>query len=216
MKTNFTRLYGDLPPPLTQEEELEMFRRKMSGDEDARQRLIECNMRLVLYIVKRAARSAEDLEEMSSEGMMALMRSVDMFDPTAGVRFSSYASMAVKNAIRYMWRKQRPQRDMCSLESQVAIRKDGRVLCVEDCVADNGDIEEAVMTADDYRYLRDTIKRLPERSQRLLYAYYGFDGQTPRLQMELQDVLHIRQSSISRMKARTLKQLRSELVKAYQ
>lgn len=216
MKTRYTRLYGDLPPLLALEEEEELFRRKMAGDEEARQRLIEGNMRIVLFMVKRAACSKEDLEEMASEGMLALVRCVDGFDPSAGVRFSSYASRAAQNAIRMIWRKRSMRRDMCSLESPVATRRDGAVVRVADSIAGDNDFEEAAMVADDYRQLREAIAHLPERNQQFLFEHYGFDGRTPKTQIELQDVFHINQSVISRLKTRTLKKLRLLLVKGYQ
>lgn len=213
MKTRCTRLYGDLPPLLTREEEDELFRRKMAGDELARKRLIEGNMRLVLFMTKRIATNAEDFEEMSSEGMLALVKSVDMFDPEAGVRFNSYAAKAIRNNIATLLRKRRTRRETCSLDSPIATMKGGDIVFLADTIANDVDIAEAPMIADDYRHLREVIKRLPERNQQFLFEHYGFDGRTPKTQIELKDVFHIEQCVISRLKTRTLKKLRIYLAK---
>lgn len=201
------------PPPLSREEEAECFRRaRLNGDEEARGKLIEHNLRLVAHIVRKYYASSPDEEDLVSIGTIGLIKSVDSFDIENGARFATYAARCIQNEILMYFRAQKKLQNEVSINETIDTDREGNaltyedVVCVEDTIADDLDAKMKITGALAY-----IMKNLGAREREILIMRYGLDGREPATQRETAERLGISRSYVSRIEKSALGKIRQAL-----
>ncbi len=193
------------PPPLSKDEEAELFQKKDEGDEAARARLIEHNLRLVSHIIRKYYSSYEAQEELLSIGSLGLIKAVDSFKAGYGTRFATYGAKCVQNEILMFFRSRKKHASEISINDTIDIDKDGNPLTYLDIISVEESIENELdlkVHIEKLRELVDTI--LPEREREILVLRYGLKGYQPRTQREVAKYLGISRSYVSRIEKRAL------------
>ena len=199
----------NFPPPLSREEEAEMFERMKGGDKAARDILIERNLRLVSHIIKKYYSSYESPEELISIGSFGLVKAVDSFKSGYGTRFATYGARCVQNEILMYFRSQKKLQNEVSINDQIDVDKDGNPLTYLDIISSDEDIPETVDIKTHIEKLRVLIERvLDEREREIIVLRYGLAGYQPRTQREVAKYLGISRSYVSRIEKKALEELR--------
>lgn len=203
---------GSFPPPLSKAEETECFARMKQGDEAARSRLIEHNLRLVAHIVKKYYPGCPEQEDLVSIGTVGLIKAIDSFDPRNGARFATYAGKCLQNEILMYFRARKKHQSDVSLDDQIDVDKEGNPLTYEDVIAVEDTIAEDLFVKTSYRSALRFIKEdLDPRSRQILILRYGLQGGEPLTQRETAALLGISRSYVSRIEKAALRQLREVL-----
>ena len=203
---------GSFPKPLTQEEEQELLQRSAQGDLDARNILIERNLRLVAHIMKKYYAQTADQEDLISIGTIGLIKGISTFDASKGARLATYAARCVENEILMYFRSMRKSAQDVSLSDCIETGSDGAALSLMDVVAEDADLLEQVNTRQQVRQLRCAIDEiLTEQERQVVLLRYGLSGKTAMRQREVAEVTGISRSYISRIEKRALQKLRSHL-----
>lgn len=203
--------YG-FPPPLPAAEERACFAKMKEGDKKARETLILHNMRLVAHVVKKYTGNEKDNEDLISIGTLGLIKAIDSFDPTCGVRFATYAGKCLQNEILMHFRAQKKMKNEVSMYDTIDMDKDGNpltymdVICTEESVADEVLIR---VTGDRAIALLDSC--LNEREKLILVRRYGLDNTAGMTQRALAEALGISRSYVSRIEKAALTKLRDAL-----
>ncbi len=203
---------GDLPEELTKQETFELLNKVKQGDMNAREQLINCNIRLVLYCVLRYFMTVEyDKEELVAIGCVGLIKAVDTFDLSKRVEFSTYVSRCINNEIRLFLRKLKGYKNDASFEDIFYFNKDGDDIKLLDVIPSELDIEEEYIEKD-YRefmlgLLQDSMESLNERDKKIIMLYFGFCNNKEYSQQEIADMMNISRSMISRIINRGLEKL---------
>ena len=198
---------GSFPRPLSAAEERECLVRLAQGDPEARNTLIEHNLRLVAHIVKKYYSQNADQDDLISIGTIGLMKAVDTFDSARRARFSTYASRCIENEIRMQFRRNRKTGGTVSL--QEALESDGdSALTLADVLQDSFCMEDTCETQDDIRRMRQLLDGLPARERQIILLRYGLSGQPPLTQLETAKLLDISRSYVSRLETHALELLR--------
>ena len=198
---------GSFPRPLSEVEERKYLDAWLQGDLEARNVLIERNLRLVAHIVKKYYALPGDQEDLVSIGTIGLMKAVDTFDATRKARFSTYASRCIENEIRMQFRRERKNGQTVSL--QEALEADGdSALTLADVIQDGFCMEDSCERQEDVRRLRQLLDTLPARERQILLLRYGLAGQPPLTQLETAGLLGISRSYVSRLETHALELLR--------
>ena len=177
---------GSFPKPLTAEEERIYLQRSAEGDLQARNILIERNLRLVAHIMKKYYAQTSDQEDLISIGTIGLIKAVSSFDASKGARLATYAARCVENEILMYFRAQRKSAQDVSLSDYIETGTDGATLSLMDVVSEDVDLMEQVTTRENIQLLRNLIKTcLTEQEQQVLAMRYGLDGNPPRRQREV-------------------------------
>ena len=201
---------NSFPPPLSRAEEEECFRRvREEGDMEAREKLIEHNLRLVAHVVRKYYASARDEEDLVSIGTVGLIKSVDSFNPKNGARFATYAARCIQNEILMYFRSQKKLQMEVSMEETLDTDQEGNALTYEDVVA----VEDTIADDLDARMKYDKALRyleqgLEPREREILVMRYGLDGRNPSTQRETAGKLGISRSYVSRLEKGALEKLR--------
>ena len=199
------------PKPLTQEEELACFAEMEQGNVQARHKLIEHNLRLVVHIVKKYRSSPEDPEELVSIGTFGLMKAVDTFDFRKGARFSTYAARCVENEILMHFRAEKKHMGDISMNEPTMTDKDGNALTLMDTLEDGTNLEEQVDLSIHAKQLRQFLTEcLDERELEIVTLRYGLYGHMPLTQKEVAKKLNISRSYVSRLEKKALGKLREK------
>ena len=200
------------PPPLPAEEEREAFLKAAQGDEDARQKLILHNLRLVSHIVRKYYSTAQDPEDLVSIGTIGLVKAVDTFHVENGAKFATYAAKCVQNEILMHFRSQKKHATEVSLNETIDIDRDGNPLTYIDVICSDEDIVEEIdrklMTGKMLKCL-DSV--LTPRERQIVTMRYGLGGQPPCAQREVAIVLGISRSYVSRIEKSALEKLKTAL-----
>ena len=203
---------GSFPKPLTAEEESIYLQRSAEGDLQARNILIERNLRLVAHIMKKYYAQTSDQEDLISIGTIGLIKAVSSFDASKGARLATYAARCVENEILMYFRAQRKSAQDVSLSDYIETGADGAALSLMDVVSEDVDLMEQVTTRENIQLLRKMIKTcLTEQEQQVLTMRYGLDGNPPRRQREVAAACNISRSYVSRIEKRALEKLKSKL-----
>lgn len=205
-----------LPPPLDREAEEDALRRLVKGDGDAKDRLIEHNLRLVVYIARRFENTGVGLEDLISIGTIGLIKAVETFNPSKNIKLATYASRCIENEILMYIRKLTAQKSEISLDEPINTDWDGNELLLSDILGTDGDtvmrpMEESV----ERQLLREALLRLPQRERDILVLRYGLGGCQEKTQKEVADLLGISQSYISRLEKRIMLRLRREISRQF-
>ena len=199
-----------LPAPLRAEEEQRCI--QALDEEWARQRLIEHNLRLVVYIARRFENTGIGIEDLISIGTIGLIKAVNTFKADKNIKLATYSSRCIENEILMYIRKISGQKAELSLDEPINTDWDGNELLLSDILGTDGDTVMRPMEDDvDHQLLREALARLPERERAIMVLRYGLDGAAEKTQKEVADLMGISQSYISRLEKRIMQRLHREI-----
>ena len=203
-----------LPPPLTAAEEQTLLTRAAEGDEQAKQRLIERNLRLVVYIARRFENTGVNIEDLISIGTIGLIKAIGTFRTDRNIKLATYASRCIENESLMHIRKISSQKSEVSLDEPINTDWDGNELLLSDILGTDGDTVMRPMEEDvEHQLLREALARLPERDRYIVCLRFGLCGAQEKTQKEVADLLGISQSYISRLEKRIMQRLRRDLLR---
>ena len=203
-----------LPSPLTREEEGELIARLGQGDPEARARLIEHNLRLVVYIARRFENTGINIEDLISIGTIGLIKAVGTYQPAKSIKLATYASRCIENEILMHLRKTSSQKTELSLDEPLNTDWDGNELLLSDILGTESDLVMKPIEADvDRQLLSDALEKLEDREREIITLRFGLDGRPERTQKEVADRLGISQSYISRLEKRIISRLKREILR---
>ena len=191
-----------------------MVSRLDSGDDQARQTLIERNLRLVVYIARRFENTGIHIEDLISIGTIGLIKSINTFRAEKNIKLATYASRCIENEILMYLRKNNAQRSEVSFEEPLNTDWDGKELLLCDVLGTESDIVMRPIEEDvDRKLLRDAVARLSAREREIIEMRFGLHGHKELTQKEVADRMGISQSYISRLEKRIITRLRREITK---
>ena len=203
---------GSFPKPLSAQEEQEYLRRSAQGDIDARNILIERNLRLVAHIMKKYYAIASDQEDLISIGTIGLIKGITTFDHTKGARLATYAARCVENEILMHFRSQRKSSQDVSLSDYIETGADGTALSLMDVVSDQEDLTDAICRKESAKQIRSAVEQcLTLQEQLVIRMRYGLNGEAPLRQREVAERTGISRSYVSRIEKKALGKLRKAM-----
>lgn len=203
---------GSFPKPLTEEEEQYYLKLSAEGDPEARNILIERNLRLVAHIMKKYYAADADQEDLISIGTIGLIKGITTFDSSKGARLATYAARCVENEILMHFRSQRKSAQDVSLSDYIETGSDGAALSLMDVVSDDWDLLEQVTQRQQIQQLRRAIDTcLTEQEKQVVILRYGLGGKPAQRQREVAQITGISRSYVSRIEKRALQKLRAVL-----
>ena len=203
-----------LPPPLKGQDELDALVALEQGDETAKQKLIEHNLRLVVFIARRFENTGVNLEDLISIGTIGLIKGVNTYRREKNIKLATYSSRCIENEILMHIRKISNQKAEVSLDEPINMDYDGNELLLADILGTDEDMILRPMEDDvDLRILRQSVKELPDREREIVYMRFGLDGRKELTQKEVALKMGISQSYISRLEKRIMLRLRKELIR---
>ena len=197
------------PPPLAKSEETELFKKMAEGNERARDKIIEHNLRLVSHIIRKYYASYENPDELLSIGSLGLIKAVDSFKPTFGTRFATYGAKCVQNEILMFFRSKKKRGIEISINDQIDVDKDGNPLTYLDIISAPQNMEtdlDLKIHIEKLRLLVDTV--LLPREKEIIILRYGLKGFQPRTQREVARHLGISRSYVSRIEKKALEKMK--------
>ena len=204
-----------LPPPLTPEEEKDIFLRLEQGDESCKNELITRNLRLVVYIAKKFDSSGVSVEDVISIGTIGLIKAVNTFSPAKNIKLATYASRCIENEILMYLRKAANRRQETSIDEPLNVDGDGNELLLSDVLgSDSNAVGQRLEQDDERSTLRCAVAQLSPREQQIMELRYGLRDGMERTQKEVADLLGISQSYISRLEKHIIRDLRRLLEQA--
>ena len=203
---------GSFPRPLTAAEERHYLELAAQGDNEARNVLIERNLRLVAHIMKKYYAAGGDQEDLISIGTIGLIKAVSTFDGSKGARLATYAARCVENEILMYFRSQKKSSQDVSLSDCIETGSDGTALSLMDVVSGDDDLLEQVAAGEAARQVRHALaQNLTDQEQQVIRLRYGLGGNPPQRQREVAQRLGISRSYVSRIEKRALEKLRRAL-----
>ena len=202
---------GSFPPPLSAEREAELLEKSRNGDDDARNELIEHNLRLVAHIVKKYYNTGADQDDMISIGTIGLIKAVSTFNADKGIHLATYASRCIENEILMFFRNQKKTAQDVFISDPIDTDKDGNTLTLIDVIADKSDIADEIDTKIKVEKLRVILPVcLTERERLIIEMRYGLCGRGELTQREIAKKLNISRSYVSRIEKSALEKLRKQ------
>ena len=203
---------GSFPKPLSAAEEREYLSRYAQGDPEARDVLIQRNLRLVAHIVKKYYTQSADQEDLISIGTIGLIKGITSFDPEKGARLATYAARCIENEILMYFRSQKKLQGEVSLSDSIDTDKEGNALQLMDVVGVDDTMLEDLHDRDTALQLRRLIDQcLTAREAKIIRLRYGLGGTIPLTQREIASSFGISRSYVSRIEKRALEKLRQGL-----
>ena len=203
-----------LPEPLSSEEEQLLLEEAQNGSKVARDRLIEHNIRLVVYIAKKFESSGLDLEDLISIGAIGLIKAVKTYSLDKNIKLATYASRCIENEILMQLRKNTRIKNEVSLDEPLSSDGDGNELLLADIIpVDEDTVSKGVEMGSDRQILFIVLKKLDVREQQIMIYRFGLNGQEEKTQKEVADMMGISQSYISRIEKKILSKLKRKLEK---
>ena len=203
-----------LPAPLKGEEERNALEALQRGEEDARQQLVEHNLRLVVFIARRFENTGIPIEDLISIGTIGLIKGVSTYKLDRKIKLATYASRCIENEILMYIRKTTNQRTEVSLDEPINMDCDGNELLLSDILGTEEDVVCRPLEEDaDLRVLRGAVSQLPQREQELLELRFGLGGRQELTQKEVALKMGISQSYISRLEKRIMQRLKKEFIR---
>lgn len=200
---------GSFPKPLSQKEERLYLEKMKNGDSEAKNKLIEHNLRLVAHIIKKYYGTKCEQDDLVSIGTIGLIKAINTFDPDKKIRLSSYASRCIENEILMHLRAvKKTERDI-SLNETIDTDKDGNPLTLMDIMAvDDSILDDLDMKLNSKKLGQYINEELSEREKTVIILRYGLNGKKPMTQKEVAGLLDISRSYVSRIETKALKILR--------
>lgn len=200
-----------LPPPLDANEEAEALS-KASESREARELLIEHNLRLVVYIAKKFESTGIGIEDLVSIGTIGLIKAINTFKADKNNKLATYASRCIENEILMYIRKNNSKRCEISIEEPLNVDWDGNELLLSDVLGSEEDmVYRDLESAEEKKIVRSAVESLNERERVIIELRYGLGGHREKTQKEVADMLGISQSYISRLEKKIINRLRAEV-----
>lgn len=210
-KYNYLLFVGStdkLPEPLSKEEEIKYVELSMNGDMKARDKLIEHNLRLVVFLAKKYENTGVDLEDLVSIGSIGLIKGVNTYKLDKNIKLATYASRCIDNEILMYLRKTKRKRTEISFEDSLSFDGEGNELHLEDVLGTEPDIVTKGLDDElNKELLICELKKLKDRDKEIMELRYGLNGNKELTQKEVADLLGISQSYISRIEKKIIKKL---------
>ena len=203
-----------LPPPLSKEEELAYLIKAKAGDEEARNILIEHNLRLVVFLAKKYENTTYDIEDLVSIGSIGLIKGINTYKIDKNIKLATYASRCISNEILMFLRKNKRKRAEVSLEDALNYDAEGNELHLEDILGtDENLVPNEYEKQVDKEVLAKEIEGLPDRDKEIMTLRYGLNNTKEYTQKEVAVMLGISQSYISRIEKKVIRKLKQVMVK---
>ena len=198
-----------LPPPLEKDEELEYLIKAKKGDEEAKNKLIEHNLRLVVFLAKKYENTGYDIEDLVSIGSIGLIKGINTYKIDKNIKLATYASRCISNEILMFLRKNKKRKGEISLEDSLNYDAEGNELHLEDILGTEPDIvHKEFEHSMDLEMLEMEVKKLEGRDKEIMTLRYGLNNTDEYTQKEVADMLGISQSYISRIEKKVIKKLK--------
>ncbi len=198
-----------LPPPLSKEEEIHYVELSTKGDQEARNKLIEHNLRLVVFLAKKYENTKIDLEDLVSIGTIGLIKGVNTYQLDKNIKLATYASRCIDNEILMYLRKTKKKRTEISFEDSLSFDADGNELHLEDVLGTEANIVTKGLEDElDRNLLYQEVAKLEGRDKEIIEYRYGLNGKKELTQKEVANLLGISQSYISRIEKKVIHRLR--------
>lgn len=199
-----------LPPPLSKKDELEYLIRSKQGDIEARNILIEHNLRLVVFLAKKYENTGFDIEDLVSIGSIGLIKGINTYKIDKNIKLATYASRCIANEILMFLRKNKKKKIEVSLEETLNYDAEGNELHLEDILGtDNDIVPKELENSVDKEILKKEIDSLDAREKEIMMLRYGLSNSEEYTQKEVADILGISQSYISRIEKKVIKKLQN-------
>ena len=201
-----------LPEPLNKEDDMKYLSLATKGDIDAKNKLIEHNLRLVVYLSKKYENTKIDLEDLVSIGTIGLIKGINTYKMDKNIKLATYASRCIDNEILMYLRKNKKRNADVSLEESLSFDAEGNELHLEDILGTETDLVTKQLEDDDLKHtLLKEIEKLPKRDKEIMKLRYGLFGQKEITQKELAKKLNISQSYISRIEKKVIKKIKDTI-----
>ena len=199
-----------LPPPLSKEEEDYYVELKEKGDIKAKNKLVEHNLRLVVFLAKRYENTGVDLEDLVSIGSIGLIKGINTYKRGKNIKLATYCSRCIDNEILMYLRKNKKTKADISFEESLSFDSDGNELHLEDILGtDSNIVTKPLEDAYDKQVLKSELEKLAIRDKEIMCLRYGLNGQEELTQKEVAKKLNISQSYISRIEKKVIKRLKN-------
>lgn len=203
----------DLPAPLSPQEEDQAILKLMSGDNDAKNLLVEHNLRLVVYIAKKFENTGVGLEDMISIGTIGLMKAINTFNSNKNIKLATYASKCIENEILMYLRKSIKTKNEISFDEPLNKDGDGNELLLSDILGTSDDLtSQRIEDEVDKKLLKSSISKLNKREKNIMELRFGFITGNEKTQKEVADMLGISQSYISRLEKKIITKMKKEIL----
>ena len=205
---------NSFPPALSAKDEKEYLKRFRNGDAEAKNIIVEHNLRLVAHIIKKYTSNQNETDDLISIGTIGLIKAVNTFDDNKGIRLATYASKCIENEILMYFRAQKKVSQDVSINEPIDSDSDGNpltlmdIISVEDTIAD--EINDKIQVARLYEYVSELED---EREKQIIIQRYGLYGCTPLTQKQIADKMNISRSYVSRIEKKVLERLRRKFLK---
>ena len=199
-----------LPEPLTKEEETELVLKSMEGSSEAKNKLIEHNLRLVVFLSKKYENTGVDLEDLVSIGTIGLIKGINTYKMGKNIKLATYASRCIDNEILMFLRKNKKRKSEISFEDSLSYDAEGNELHLEDVLGTDKDIvPKKLEDKIEKKLLVRELDKLSERDRKIMILRYGLFGYEEVTQKDVADMLGISQSYISRIEKKVIKKLKN-------
>ncbi len=206
-----------LPPPLSSQEEHYMLCRLEKKDPEAKNQLIEHNLRLVVYIARKFENTGINMEDLISIGTIGLIKAINTYKPDKKIKLATYASKCIENEILMYLRKNANLKSEVSIDEPLNVDWDGNELLLSDVLGTENDvIYRSVEEKVDRALLTEALHKLSDREQNIMNLRFGLSNGNEKTQKEVADLLGISQSYISRLEKKIIRRLRKEISKMMQ
>lgn len=203
---------GSFPPPLSAKRERECLLAMKNGDVNAKNELIEHNLRLVAHIIKKYYSSSVQQDDLISIGTIGLIKAINTFDPDKGTRLATYAARCIENEILMQFRAQKKTAQDISVNEPIDTDSEGNPLTLMDIISTEDEIVEDIYKITMLKKLSTEVGRIKDpREKSIVMMRYGLDGMRPMTQLEVSKKLNISRSYVSRIEKKALKELRKAL-----
>jgi RNA polymerase sporulation-specific sigma factor len=202
-----------LAPPLDKDEEYDLARRSALGDIDARNKLIEHNLRLVVFLAKKYEGTGENLEDLVSIGSIGLIKGINTYKVDKNIKLATYVSRCISNEILMFLRKNKRRSLEVSLEDTLNYDNEGNTLNLEDVVGTDSElVEDTYIKKLDQHYLEAELNKLNDREKLIMTLRYGLNKSDEYTQKEVASMLGISQSYISRIEKKVISKIRDKIL----
>ena len=198
-----------LPAPFSKEDEVKYVTLSMNGDKKARSKLIEHNLRLVVFLAKKYENTGVDLEDLVSIGSVGLIKGVNTYKLSKNIKLATYASRCIDNEILMFLRKNKRRRGEISFEDNLSFDSEGNELHLEDILGTDSDIvTKGLEEETNKKLLYEEIEKLSERDKKIMVLRYGLYDNEEMTQKDVAELLGISQSYISRIEKKVIRKLK--------
>lgn len=212
----FTGSYSNniFPDPLSKEDEEKYINLYLNGDKDARNKLIEHNLRLVAHIVKKYETTRNDVDDLISIGIIGLIKGIDTYKSDKNIKLATYASKCIDNEILMYFRNDKKNNKNISIDESIGFDKDGNEITIMEILkTPKPDFAEDIHIKNNINLLSKYMNVLSDRERTIIYKRYGLNNEEEQTQKEIAKSLGISRSYVSRIEKRALTKLLREFIR---